>query len=246
MESWKEMDEIHILGYLTPRASLGLESFPHYSRFVLEGLAESFWMGVGVWDPCSSRLLCSEAVLWCCPHQHWGGKSANSHCEPGNPGLPSLSQEFGTFMGAEMPWEGAGLCQTPESRSWDTAGGMFYMFQRRDIASDPPAFPQPIYVCLCGQDKISFMRHPLAFPSLRASLLVWNDFLFLFPLFKPWGEAGRNGHKGIPPIPAMEPSSFTPELSLELHFALEKLPAIFHWCISVWKHFQQIGAEIWG
>lgn len=87
-------------------------------------------------------------------------------------------QEFGTFMGAEMPWgeeqgwEGTWAVPTPqtntqpESRSWDKAG-MFYVgfpvtagftFQRRDIASDPPVFPQAIYqikVYQCGQNKAS-------------------------------------------------------------------------------------------
>lgn len=181
--------------------------------------AESFWV-------CGTPALPgSEEPLWCWPHQHRGGKSANSHCEPGNPGLQSLSPGFWHIHGCRDAMGGSWAVPKTWKQELGTAGGMFYLFQRRDIASDPPVFPQPIYVCLCGQNKINFIRHPLTFPIFS---LKW--FYISFPCVYTLGWSWKEWTQRNPtnPCHGAKWCSFTPELSLELHFALEKLPAIFH------------------
>lgn len=126
MKSWLtegKLIEIHILGHLTPPASLGLESFPYYSNLVPEWCQQSpsGWMWVCV-TPCSSGFISSEAAFWYWPHHYQGGKSANLHCEAGNLGLQSLSQEFGTFLAAEMPWGEAQGWEGTKHPAWEQEG----------------------------------------------------------------------------------------------------------------------------
>lgn len=141
--------------------------------------AESFWMDVGVCDPLlfEVHLQCSSFVVLAPSASGWERCKFALWAREFRIAIPvprSLAHSWvQRCRGEARGWEGTWAVPNtqPESRSWDTEGGMFYVgfaldsagftFQRRGIASDPPVFPQATYqtkMCLGGQDEISFMK----------------------------------------------------------------------------------------
>lgn len=159
-----------ILGHLTPRATLGLESCPYYSGWAPERCQQSHsgWMWM-CGTSCSPRSISSPAALGCWSHQPQGGESAKVRCEPGNSGCNpfsgSLAHPLGQRRhgGKHKAARDAGLCQHPNPTVVPFQKECFiwaFPLQQDSpptdsppTASDPPAFPQAVHrtkVNSCG------------------------------------------------------------------------------------------------
>lgn len=199
MKSWltdRKWIEIHVLGHLTPRASLGLESSPYLApEWCQQG--HSGWMWVCVSPPALPGSSPGKQLHSAGPISIGVGKVQSRMVSQGIQDCNHCPQEFGTIMGAEMPWGWEETWAVPktqtESRSWDTAGGMFslgfsvtagFTFQRRDIAPDPPVFQQAIYqikMNLCGQNKINCMKTHVGISQFERFPFSLKLFRISFP-----------------------------------------------------------------
>lgn len=156
--------------------------------------AESFQINMGIREPkslasCSSRVIYNQAASWSFATISIGvWKVQSCIASQGAQDCSPCLQEFGTFIGAGMPWEEApgcvntpvkilssAQCSTWEQRGWATAGrkhvvrGLWcssHLPEKKhcfltSLLLIPHVFPQAIYqteLNVHRQNKISFVK----------------------------------------------------------------------------------------